>query len=300
MHAIPGSGKSTLANKICEHNSPCVILSTDDVQSDQNGVYLYSADYMGLAHKINLAKTKEACRRGLNIVVDNTNLVAKECKPYYDLANEYGYEFQLVEPTTAWANDIDECFKRNTHGVPRETLERMKKRRQSIDRIMDQLKKNQITPTVPDKVEYIEGLPTCIIVDMDGTLAKNNGHRPFYDASTSDMDEPNTPIIDLVKELGAGFCGNAAAQIIIMSGREQKDQAPTERFLKKYHVPYDLICMRNTGDNRKDAIVKKELFDKYIRGKYNVWFVLDDRDSVVDMWRNTLNLTCLQVDYGNF
>jgi hypothetical protein len=28
--------------------------------------------------------------------------------------------------------------------------------------------------------------------------------------------------------------------------------------------------------------------------------VLDDRNQVVDMWRNDLGLTCLQVDWGDF
>jgi len=33
---------------------------------------------------------------------------------------------------------------------------------------------------------------------------------------------------------------------------------------------------------------------------YFVEFVVDDRQQVVDMWRRTLGLTCVQVDYGDF
>jgi hypothetical protein len=58
--------------------------------------------------------------------------------------------------------------------------------------------------------------------------------------------------------------------------------------------------MRAEKDNRKDSIIKRELFDKHIRDKYHVDFVLDDRDQVVRMWRRELGLTCLQVNYGNF
>jgi hypothetical protein len=58
--------------------------------------------------------------------------------------------------------------------------------------------------------------------------------------------------------------------------------------------------MRPEGDNRKDSIVKRELFDTHVRNKFYIDFVLDDRDQVVDMWRNDLGLTCLQVDWGDF
>ena len=57
--------------------------------------------------------------------------------------------------------------------------------------------------------------------------------------------------------------------------------------------------MRKTGDFRKDSIVKKELFDENVRGKYNIEFVLDDRNQVVEMWRS-IGLVCLQVADGNF
>jgi len=43
----------------------------------------------------------------------------------------------------------------------------------------------------------------------------------------------------------------------------------------------------------------KEIFDNHIAPKYNISYVLDDRDRVVDMWRS-LGLTCFQVDWGNF
>ena len=58
--------------------------------------------------------------------------------------------------------------------------------------------------------------------------------------------------------------------------------------------------MRSEGDHRKDSIIKEELYNIYVKGLYNVKLVLDDRNVVVDLWRNKLGLTCLQIDYGNF
>ncbi len=40
--------------------------------------------------------------------------------------------------------------------------------------------------------------------------------------------------------------------------------------------------------------------DNEIKGKYFVRFVLDDRNQVVDMWRNEIGYACLQVYYGDF
>lgn len=37
-----------------------------------------------------------------------------------------------------------------------------------------------------------------------------------------------------------------------------------------------------------------------IQDQYFVEFILDDRNQVVDLWRNELNLPCLQVYYGDF
>lgn len=43
---------------------------------------------------------------------------------------------------------------------------------------------------------------------------------------------------------------------------------------------------------------KSELFDKHIRGRYFVDFVLDDRNQVVNFWRH-IGLTCFQVAEGD-
>lgn len=46
--------------------------------------------------------------------------------------------------------------------------------------------------------------------------------------------------------------------------------------------------------------MKRELYETFVEGKYNVRLVLDDRNQVVDMWRDELGLTCFQVAPGDF
>ena len=64
-------------------------------------------------------------------------------------------------------------------------------------------------------------------------------------------------------------------------------------------VPYDGLHMRVTGDQRKDSVVKAEIFDREIRDRYHVVGVFDDRAQVVRMWRS-LGLTVFQVAEGDF
>jgi hypothetical protein len=57
--------------------------------------------------------------------------------------------------------------------------------------------------------------------------------------------------------------------------------------------------MREEGSNERDSIVKHRMFEGNIRGKYFIEYILDDRNQVVEMWRN-MGLTCLQVADGDF
>lgn len=132
-----------------------------------------------------------------------------------------------------------------------------------------------------------------IIVDIDGTLALKGDRDPF-DWMNVGKDLPNYPICDLVRRLAKDY------RIILFSGRKEQCRMITEDWLEKQKIKYLKLYMRADNDNRSDIILKKELFDNNIRSKYLVQFVLDDRNQVVDMWRNELHLTCLQVAEGNF
>lgn len=143
------------------------------------------------------------------------------------------------------------------------------------------------------KVEtYIENkkLPKAIIVDIDGTLAKMNGRSPF-DWSRVKEDTCNSVIKNLV---------NAYTEtVIIFSGRDAVCKADTESWLKENGIKYSKLFMRDEGNNEKDAIIKRRMFEQNIRCKYFIEYVLDDRNQVVEMWRN-MGLTCLQVAEGDF
>jgi len=138
--------------------------------------------------------------------------------------------------------------------------------------------------------------PKVILCDIDGTLALL-GDRNKYDPSTGE-DILNHPIANILEVYDKQQV--LPVDLILISGREDKYRDLTEKWLKKHNIThYKAFYMRQSGDYRKDFVVKKEIYEKKIKEKYDVLFVLDDRDQVVKMWRE-LGLTCLQVAYGNF
>lgn len=150
-----------------------------------------------------------------------------------------------------------------------------------------------------------------IIVDLDGTIANIDQRRKesqikdnkidwekFFNPQLVLKDKPNAPIINLLNILKDKY------NIIITSGRLETTEKATLKWLNKHKVPYNKIYMRKVGDRKPDDKLKEEmLFNDVLpncnNDINNIEFVLDDRNVVVEKWRQ-LGLTCLQVDRGDF
>lgn len=147
---------------------------------------------------------------------------------------------------------------------------------------------------------YNPDLPSCIIVDIDGTVAHMDGRYP-YDYSMVHTDIPDDNVVEIVRRYSKRDPNEFAPDtyIIILSGRTDDCKDVTEQWLQDNRIPYDEIHMRKAGDIRNDAIVKKEIYEEWVKPRFNVRFVLDDRDRVVKMWRDE-GLKVLQVAYGDF
>lgn len=135
----------------------------------------------------------------------------------------------------------------------------------------------------------------AVLVDIDGTLALR-GERSPYDWHRVGEDVPNPAVVELVRTLYVA----KEHFIVLLSGRDESCRPHTEAWLAFNRIPSDELFMRPHKDNRKDSIVKKELYHRWVEPKYEVAFVLDDREQVVRMWRKELGLTCLQVAEGKF
>jgi len=144
-----------------------------------------------------------------------------------------------------------------------------------------------------EKIEHDPNLSNVILVDLDGTAAKMANRGPF-EWSKVGQDEPHEHVWAMIMGLAV-----AGSPPIFMSGRDSVCREDTMGWIMEHGakwipgVPFDLF-MRPEGDNRADTIVKRELFDAHIRGKFNVTLVIDDRPKVAQMWRE-LGLTVVQV-----
>ena len=121
MRGLPGSGKSTLARELSKGG---VIYGSDDFFMI-NGEYRYDFKALGHAHLWNQGRVRRAMMDGVTpVVVDNTNVIWSDIKPYVKLAADNGYEVVYAEPNTPWKFDVDELSRRNSHNVGREAMQR--------------------------------------------------------------------------------------------------------------------------------------------------------------------------------
>lgn len=136
-----------------------------------------------------------------------------------------------------------------------------------------------------------------IIFDIDGTLAdpKDRLHflekkdwNSFYDACLDDV--PIHHVIYLLQELKKNH------HIIILTGRPERIKDKTLQWLKANNISFDEIYFRKDGDYRPDYEIKEEMLKVLNRP---IWFAVDDRKQVVDMFRRN-NILCLQCKDGDY
>jgi predicted kinase len=287
---VPASGKTTWAKAwVAEDPERRARFNRDDYRAmmfDSDGVLTYAQEKAVSAAQ--QAAVKAALNAGLDVVVDDTNLRAKFVRMWYGIASE----IEFVD----FAIGIDEAYERD---AARERSVGPDVLKMFFDKFIG--KDGLSLPPVPlneaelkfKPYSHTPGLPWAILVDVDGTLA-HMGDRSPYDPTRYHEDTVDEVVRDLVNAHYA-----TGERVIIFSARDDTYRASTYRWLAANDVAFDQLVMRPAGDTRNDAIVKDEMFEQHIAGKYNVRFVLDDRDRVINMWR-AKGLKALQVADGNF
>lgn len=145
---------------------------------------------------------------------------------------------------------------------------------------------------------------SSVIFDLDGTLANASARRIFLEKSPKnweaffagiEYDPPNIPVLNLYRLIS----GTKRHQMILVSGRPEKCRDASLIWLSKYNIPFDMFFMRANNDHRPDHLVKENILYEIQKLGYSVEFAVDDRNSVVKMWRKN-GITCFQCDDGNF
>jgi predicted kinase len=279
---LPGSGKSTWAKEYVLKSAPgsVVRVNKDDLRM------MLHADRWKAKTEDDIVRARDALvetflLRGESVIVDDTNFNPVHERRLRVLAERHGAQFEIEDFTHV---PLHTCIVRD--------LKREKSvGTEVIRRLYDQYVRPPVEP-----VEYVEGMPNAVLVDIDGTLARMVARKPF-DWDKVATDAPMDDVIDLVNTLRV-----AGAEIVFLSGRDGSCYEATREWLARHVGPWTVsahLHMRAPGDNRKDSVVKREIYEGKIRNYYNTWLVLDDRNQVVEMWRG-LGLRCLQVAPGDF
>ena len=296
VSGLPASGKTTLARSLY----PALRFNMDD-QRLQLGLTheAWNKETEAIVFSTMLVAAKVAVVAGRDICLDNTHLTPSWPRAYRKAFEPYDVTFVIHNCTDV---GIEECIARDAlrgdasvgEDVIRKLAGNHEKARKNGWRLTDQWMNGTKYPK-PEPYIADRSLSPVVLCDIDGTIALHEGNRSPYDYTKVSGDAINENVAWLVEILGGEH------NVVFMSGREDSCRADTEQWLMDtlgMAFPPELH-MRTAGDKRHDDVVKGELFDKHIRGKYDVRLVLDDRDRVVKLWRE-MGLTCLQVNYGDF
>lgn len=174
-----------------------------------------------------------------------------------------------------------------------------------------------VTPVVPSPATH----KTYVIVDLDGTLC-NSAHRDHL-AVAKEWDEfhsllvhdvPHHDVALLLSYLNKQLWPFMDLEVIALTGRNEKYRLMTEQWMLAHETSVDHLLMRPDGDWRSDHELKPKLLVDFITGldpeqvwtqehidaaKAKVWFILEDRDKVVEAWRN-LGFRCWQTQPGGY
>ena len=235
-------------------------------------------------------------RNGQVVHVDDMNLRDKYVKRLIGLAEYAEVPFQVVDLT---------------HIDPYVCISRDANRFRSVGKsfIIDQYNRfikgrghplpvpeGLLERVTPEPYLARQGSVPAFLIDIDGTVALHEGVRRHHDYHLVSQDLPNQAVIDVVRS----SIGSGGLYPLFVSGRPDSCREATKHWIHKHvSVGSYTLLMRKTGDHRPDWMVKLEIFNNKIRDLYDVKYALDDRNQVVEMYRD-MGLTVLQVAKGNF
>lgn len=293
---LPASGKSTWAKQqVLEGNGRVKRVNKDDLRA------MIDAGQWSKHNEKQILDIRNRIvdyylSKGYDVIVDDTNLapVHEETLRGFTMDDQYSATFEIEDFTDV---PLRTCIDRDSarpNSVGEDVI-----RKQWKSFLKGKYKPYVAPPYNPD-------LPNCIIVDIDGTVAHMTGRLP-YDYSLVGTDVVDENVANIVRRYAQRdiMSETPDTYIIIVSGRDDTCKDETLKWLADNNIPFDEFYMRDhtlvdeKGNKLDDTIIKKNIYEEMIKPRFNVRFVLDDRDRVVKMWRKE-GLKVLQVAEGDF
>jgi predicted kinase len=292
---LPASGKTTWARTwVDEDRNHRARVNRDDLRVLLHGGASYQWPQEQAVTHASHASVRALLEAGISVVVDDMNLRRRYLRNWAEIAASHGAEFLTVD----FDVDVEECVRRDAirweqdRSVGADFIREMARKFYRAGHLAEADREDLVSSIEPERYVPPEFGPASIVVDVDGTLALVDG-RGYYDYDKVSTDQPNQPVVRLVRMLAASH------RVVYVSGRPDSCYADTYNWIGEHVGVAGQLLMRADGDERNDAVVKREIFDASIRNFFDVRYVFDDRNRVVRMWRS-LGLTVLQVADGPF
>lgn len=145
-----------------------------------------------------------------------------------------------------------------------------------------------------------------IVVDLDGTLCDCSHRVHWAQAKQWDEfhagipeDKPHDDVVALVSLASQNY------EVLVCTGRNESHRKATIEWLRNHGLEEVVtdVLMRPDNDRSPDHELKIRLVCEYFGGMDNalnsVLLVLDDRDKVVEAWRDS-GFKCWQVQQGSY
>jgi predicted kinase len=295
---LPGSGKTTWSKDFVSKNPDWVRVGRDDFRFMLKDSPILDPKGEKMLNDLMAQTTRKALLSGYNVVLDNTHCKLKYINEAIASVNDLAdVDFRYFDVPMATCIERDKLREKKV-GAP--IITKMAKDLAILLDTFGWQPVKQKGKTIKDyTTDWDPALPFAVITDVDGTIAHMGTRRGPFDWKRVGVDAPDQIIINALRAWNTAGYEEKPVEIIVVSGRDGSCRKETEEWLDSYGVPHDAIFMRPANDFRKDSLIKKEIYENDIKGKYNVIMVYDDRNQVVDVWRG-LGLKCAQVEPGEF
>jgi predicted kinase len=280
MKGLPGSGKSTYCKDFIKRNPTYKRVCRDDLRlmlHDQS----FAPKKEKFITKIENEIIFSILEKGFNVIIDSTNLNTSRVNSRNNKIKE---KFPKTDFLTKSFIDIpiEECIKndlKRPNSVGSDVIYGMHERY-----LLEKHDMRDYTLSITEKQKSL------FIFDIDGSLAEMHDRGPFEWEKVKN-DHCRKDIANMLSNLKEN--GNT---VYLFSGRSDICRKETEEWLKENNIEYDGLFMRKDGDNRKDSIIKRELFMENVYNKgFYVCGVIDDRPQIIRLWKE-LGITTFNVD----
>ncbi len=268
LSGLPASGKSTKAKEILTTSGNSVRINKDLLRT-----MLHFDKWTGTNESLtkiaSSALASEFLRGGINVVIDDTNMGQSHLDSWKNVAKNMDAKFEHIHVDTPLIECLQRDGFRSVKAVGRSVITNMALQYGKIPK--------------PDK--------GFILCDLDGTLCDIT-HRLHFVNNKEKKDWKNffagiaEDSLNLKVDLKLRDYRDAGHDIIFVSARPDNYRKQTEEWLdKNITFPYLSLIMRPANDKRPDTEAKKTILDKYFPDKSFIKVVIDDRPSVIRMWR---------------